>query len=303
MFNNLLNLNERNMSFDINSINNFNIPYPDIIGDNYRMDDLNLNNINNRNSGLIYDNIDSKTFETTFYQVFHHENDEEPEDFNYFCCDNNNNKKEKAKIFEIKKETKKGRLANNCTKKGKHNNKCIDNGTKAIINETTRASICPFLEDVAKEFTKTYNKRGYKFAPFKSNKFLIKGYNKMADFFDTSVKELSFNVENKAGLHNKRKINNLLEYEMNNDKIKVKKLNLLFNASYGGYLKSILNDSKYIKINGIEFYLGDNFKTLKDFYNTGDKVFTNDEKQMYKNNILEIMNRQKHTRKSRSKNE
>ena len=100
---------------------------------------------------------------------------------------------------------------------------------------------------------------------------------------------------------NKRKINALLEYELNNDHIKIKKLNLLFNAPIKAFEILILNDEKYINIEGNEFYLGDDFKTLKDYFNDGDKVFTDEEKEIYKNHIIKIMRKEVHTRNRKSK--
>ncbi len=52
---------------------------------------------------------------------------------------------------------------------------------------------------------------------------------------------------------------------------------------------AILNDEKYITIEGEDFYLGDNFKTLKDYFNEGSKVFTDAEKKEYKKRIIKIM--------------
>ena len=302
--------NDEKMSFDLDSNNYFNgyNLYGDSINGNDNMNDLDFNKMDNRKPGL-NNEVDSKTFETTFNKVFNPKEEEEsfktePDNFNIINNENINNNeivKEKEKIFKISKVKKKGRQRKNCTKEAKHNKKSMDNGTRAIINQSPRASICPFLEESAKEFSKIYNKRGYKLGPYKSNGFLVKNYKKQAEFFDTSVKKLLCNVNTKVGLHNKRKINNLLEYEMNNDNIKIKKLNLLFNAPNKIYMNAILDDDKYITINGHEFYLGDNFKTLKDYFNTGDKIFTNEEKQVYKKNILEIMNRKKHTRKPKNK--
>ena len=286
--------------------NGYNYSFSDSINDN-EMSDLNFNRMNDRRPGL-NNEIDSRTFETTFNQVFHPKEEDspltEPNDFNYMYMQNNNNNeipKEKEKIFEIEKVKKLGKYRKNCTKKAKHNKKSTDNGSRAIINKTGTDSICPFLEQEAKEFTKTYNKRGYKLAPYKSNQYLVKGCNYAADYCNTPVINLLSNVNTKAGLHNKRKINNLLDYEMNNDNIEIKKLNLLFNAPVRHYINAILDDNKYITINEHEFYLGDNFKTLKDYFNTGDKIFTNEEKEAYKKNILEIMNRKKHTRKPKHK--
>ena len=220
-------------------------------------------------------------------------------EYNDNCA--NKNLTKKKKIFEIKKVPKRGRDRKNCTKKGKHNNKCRDNACKSIINKGVSISICPFFQKVIKEFALNNNKRRFKLGPFKSNKYLEKGYNQISDFFGTSIKELFCNAKTKFGSLNKRKINALLEYELNNDHIKIKKLNLLFNAPIKAFEILILNDEKYINIEGNEFYLGDDFKTLKDYFNDGDKVFTDEEKEIYKNHIIKIMRKEVHTRNRKSK--
>ena len=220
-------------------------------------------------------------------------------EYNDNCA--NKNLTKKKKIFEIKKVPKRGRDRKNCTKKGKHNNKCRDNACKSIINKGVSISICPFFQKVIKEFALNNNKRRFKLGPFKSNKYLEKGYNQISDFFETSIKELFCNAKTKFGSLNKRKINALLEYELNNDHIKIKKLNLLFNAPIKAFEILILNDEKYINIGGNEFYLGDDFKTLKDYFNDGDKVFTDEEKEIYKNHIIKIMRKEVHTRNRKSK--
>lgn len=220
-------------------------------------------------------------------------------EYNDNCA--NKNLTKKKKIFEIKKVPKRGRDRKNCTKKGKHNNKCRDNACKSIINKGVSISICPFFQKVIKEFALNNNKRRFKLGPFKSNKYLEKGYNQISDFFETSIKELFCNAKTKFGSLNKRKINALLEYELNNDHIKIKKLNLLFNAPIKAFEILILNNEKYINIRGNEFYLGDDFKTLKDYFNDGDKVFTDEEKEIYKNHIIKIMRKEVHTRNRKSK--
>ena len=220
-------------------------------------------------------------------------------EYNDNCA--NKNLTKKKKIFEIKKVPKRGRDRKNCTKKGKHNNKCRDNACKSIINKGVSISICPFFQKVIKEFALNNNKRRFKLGPFKSNKYLEKGYNQISDFFETSIKELFCIAKTKFGSLNKRKINALLEYELNNDHIKIKKLNLLFNAPIKAFEILILNDEKYINIEGNEFYLGDDFKTLKDYFNDGDKVFTDEEKEIYKNHIIKIMRKEVHTRNRKSK--
>ena len=249
----------------------------------------------------------NSTFEISFPSIFN-KNPVEPDNCDYINYLNeyndncaNKNLTKKKKIFEIKKVPKRGRDRKNCTKKGKHNNKCRDNACKSIINKGVSISICPFFQKVIKEFALNNKKRGFKLGPFKSNKYLEKGYNQISDFFETSIKELFCNAKTKFGSLNKRKINALLEYELNNDHIKIKKLNLLFNAPIKAFEILILNDEKYINIEGNEFYLGDDFKTLKDYFNDGDKVFTDEEKEIYKNHIIKIMRKEVHTRNRKSK--
>ena len=64
---------------------------------------------------------------------------------------------------------------------------------------------------------------------------------------------------------------------------------------------AILNDEKYITIEDEDFYLGDDFKTLKDYFNEGNKVFTVAEKKEYKKRIINIIRREIHTRSKKSK--
>ena len=263
-------------------------------------------NMNNGKSNYKSENTNS-TFEISFPSIFN-KNPVEPDNCDYINYLNeyndncaNKNLTKKKKIFEIKKVPKRGRDRKNCTKKGKHNNKCRDNACKSIINKGVSISICPFFQKVIKEFALNNNKRRFKLGPFKSNKYLEKGYNQISDFFETSIKELFCNAKTKFGSLNKRKINALLEYELNNDHIKIKKLNLLFNAPIKAFEFLILNDEKYINIEGNEFYLGDDFKTLKDYFNDGDKVFTDEEKEIYKNHIIKIMRKEVHTRNRKSK--
>lgn len=263
-------------------------------------------NMNNGKSNYKSENTNS-TFEISFPSIFN-KNPVEPDNCDYINYLNeyndncaNKNLTKKKKIFEIKKVPKRGRDRKNCTKKGKHNNKCRDNACKSIINKGVSISICPFFQKVIKEFALNNNKRRFKLGPFKSNEYLEKGYNQISDFFGTSIKELFCNAKTKFGSLNKRKINALLEYELNNDHIKIKKLNLLFNAPIKAFEILILNDEKYINIEGNEFYLGDDFKTLKDYFNDGDKVFTDEEKEIYKNHIIKIMRKEVHTRNRKSK--
>ena len=266
---------------------------------------LGLNENNNGNNNYKLENT-SSTFEISFPNVFN-KNPVEPDnydDINSFNeynvnCVNKNLAKNK-KVFEIKKVPKRGRDKKNCTKKGKHNYKCRDNACKSIINKGVSISICPFFQKAIKEFDLKNNKRGFKLGPFKSNQYLQKDYHQISDFFGTSVKELFCNAKTKLGSFNKRKINALLEYEMNNEHIKIKKLNLLFNAPIEAFEILILNDEKFINIEGNKFYLGNDFKTLKDYFNDGDKVFTKEEKEIYKNHIIKIMKKEVHTRKKKS---
>lgn len=305
-----LNLLKRNNSLDLNNIsyfNNFAI-FSEDNDDNNSMLDLYINN------GKPFPPSNTfNAFETTFKTTFCPHNDlfsEEPNDCNnilYLKKDNINNDdnndetiiKENEKIFTIKKVPHRGRKRKNCTKKGKHNNKSIDNGIKSLINSSTSNAICPFLQKILKNFAKKHRKRGFLIGPFKSNKYLKEGYKKINQFFDTSVKELLFDVNTVASSNNENKINEFLEYEINNDKIELKELNMLFNASYKTYLKPILDDKKFVYIDGVKFDLGDDFKTLKDLFSTGNKIYTDEDKNKFKSHIYKIMNKEVHTRKGR----
>ena len=263
--------------------------------------------INRINHYIHFDNNPS-TFENTFITVFNNNNNEEPDNFVkeiYLNPSNNSNKEgpkpEKEPIFDIKVVMKKGRKTKISPITGPHNKKCLDNASNSIVNISAKESIIPFLQKALIIFALNNHKQKYRFGPFKSDQYLKNGLDTASYYFESSPKELFYSVETKIGQNNKRALGNLLEYELNNNDIKIKRLNLLFNAPIKVYEMAILNDEKYITIEGEDFYLGDNFKTLKDYFNEGSKVFTDAEKKEYKKRIINIIRREIHTRSKKSK--
>ena len=251
--------------------------------------------INRINHYINFDNNPS-TFENTFNTVFNNNSNEEPDNFVeeiYLNPSNNSNKEgpkpEKEPIFDIKVVMKKGRKTKISPIIGAHNNKCLDNASNSIVNISAKESIIPFLQKAVIKFALNNHKRKYRLGPFKSDQYLKNWLDTASYYFESSPKELFYSVETKIGQNNKRKLGNLLEYELNNNDIKTKKLNLLFNAPIKVYEMAILNDEKYITIEGEDFYLGDNFKTLKDYFNEGSKVFTDAEKKECKKRVIKIM--------------
>lgn len=262
--------------------------------------------INRINHYILLDN-NSSTFENTFNTVFNNNCNEEPDNFGeetYFNPSNNSNtegpKLKKELIFDIKAVMKKGRKTKISPITGMHNNKCLDNACKAIVNISAKESIIPFLQKALIKFALNNHKQKYRLGPFKSDQYLKNGLDIASYYFESSPKNLFYSDETKVGQNNKRTLDNLLEYELNNNDIKIKILNLLFNAPIKVYEMAILNDEKYITIEGEDFYLGDDFKTLKDYFNEGNKVFTDAEKKKYKKRIINIIKREIHTRSKKS---
>jgi hypothetical protein len=266
---------------------------------------LGINKINH--PYILLDNNPS-TFENTFNTVFNNNNNEEPDNFvekTYFNPSNNSNTEgsmsKKEPIFDIKAAMKKGRKTKISPITGAHNKKCLDNASNSIVNISAKESIIPFLQKAVIKFALNNHKLKYRLGPFKSDQYLKNGLDTASYYFESSPKELFYSVETKIGQNNKRTLGNLLEYELNNNDIKIKRLNLLFNAPIKVYEMAILNDEKYITIEDEDFYLGDDFKTLKDYFNEGNKVFTVAEKKEYKKRIINIIRREIHTRSKKSK--
>lgn len=266
---------------------------------------LGINKINH--PYILFDNNPS-TFENTFNTVFNNNNNEEPDNFvekTYFNPSNNSNTEgsmsKKEPIFDIKAVMKKGRKTKISPITGAHNKKCLDNASNSIVNISAKESIIPFLQKAVIKFALNNHKRKYRLGPFKSDQYLKNGLDTASYYFESSPKELFYSVETKIGQNNKRTLGNSLEYELNNNDIKIKRLNLLFNAPIKVYEMAILNDEKYITIEDEDFYLGDDFKTLKDYFNEGNKVFTVAEKKEYKKRIINIIRREIHTRSKKSK--
>ena len=218
-------------------------------------------------------------------------NFDEPNEFSIYLIEDINNKKQNSnnQIFNISKVPKvkvKGRPKKNSLGEKKHNCKSVDNASKSIINKCSKY-IFMFIQEHARLFSKKYKKRGYKVPYFKNNEHLLKGNKDKQKLFKRTIKDLLFDVKTNIGLSNLRKIQNLLDYELENDKIETKKLNILFNLQFKFYLEKMLNDEDLI-IDGVN-YVNDKYKTLKDMFTSGNKIFTNREKHKYKSYIIKIM--------------
>ena len=132
------------------------------------------------------------------------------------------------------------------------------------------------------------------------NKYLIKGNKEKLLLFNSPIKEIYYNtlpkrVKNKIKnekekySYNKDVLNNILNIEEENDQIELKQLNVKFNAEFKIYLDAYLKNRKNITVNGINFELNEEFKTLKDCFNEGENSYTKKEKEEFKKHLIEMI--------------
>ena len=121
------------------------------------------------------------------------------------------------------------------------------------------------------------------------NKFFNK---KIYDIFCDSVpKKLKEEFKNNRELyqHNKDIINILLENESKDENKQIKILNGLFNLRFKDFLTAYLNDETEIKIFGDIIISLNGFKTFGSCFNERKNMYTQNQKNLYKKNILELL--------------
>ena len=92
----------------------------------------------------------------------------------------------------------------------------------------------------------------------------------------------------------------MLDEEKNDPRVDIKKLNIIFNLSFGDFLIAYLNDLKEIKTND-NYIIGlKGFKTFRQCFNERKDKYTQAQKNMFRKNILDIIQGQTHNRKPRS---
>ena len=247
-------------------------------------------NIANANSNI--ENINTREFSN----IINNNNIKEPieESLN---TNNENllifNKKNSGKI--LFDNVRKGR-----PKKGEENKKnkihtknSCDNARKKICN-SCKLSIYDFIMEYVpsqlgiKLHIPTIEKQmGY------SKKSINKFFNKkIYDIFCDSVpKKLKEEFKNNRELyqHNKDIINILLENESKDENKQIKILNGLFNLRFKDFLTAYLNDETEIKIFGDTIISLNGFKTFGTCFNERKNMYTQNQKNLYKKNILELL--------------
>ena len=210
--------------------------------------------------------------------------------------DNKSQDKNKEAIF--------GRPSKDNPRKGKHTRKSKDNGIKVIITSCVRSMHNSLQKEIKAFIGKKKDKNG---RIIKSqlhvptiNKYLIKGNKEKLLLFNSPIKEIYYNtlpkrVKNKIKnekekySYNKDVLNNILNIEEENDQIELKQLNVKFNAEFKIYLDAYLKNRKNITVNGINFELNEEFKTLKDCFNEGENSYTKKEKEEFKKHLIEMI--------------
>jgi len=208
------------------------------------------------------------------------------------------------------KEIKRGRPSKNAPRKGKHTRTAKDNGSKVII-KCCLNSIHESLEENIKKFIGNKRNRNDKKINGKLhhptiNNYLTKGTNEKLSLFKSSLKTIYYNTipkrvpdkiknEKDKYCYNKEVLDNILALEQEKN-IKIKELNLKYEAKFQLYLEAFLNDKTFINVNGTKLNLG-KFKTLKDCFNEGEKSFSSKEKEDIKQYIYDIMDNNIKTKK------
>ena len=219
---------------------------------------------------------------------------------------NNNNTKvlKKKKLGRTPKE--------NASYKGKHSGKTPDNFSNKIIRYCMK-SIYRYLQKEIKSYAKTKKVRIRKLHMPTIKKYLVKGNTEKCILLETAVKTLFIDMipkrvkkeivnEREKYCHNKLIINRILKIEEDDKEAKEKTLDMRFNAEFNVYFKAFLSDEKNISINGINFVLNDEFKTIKDYYKEEKSEFTEKEKEECEEHINKIINRTIQFRTKKKKN-
>ena len=189
----------------------------------------------------------------------------------------------------------------------RHSREAPDNASKVFIRKCKSCIDQVFQAEIIEFLKKKNNSTIKKLNPPNIKNYLEKGNQLIIDLLKTPMKTLYENslprripneYKNKKDEYcekNKKNLNEILQLEENDEKIKIKELNMKFNAQFGIYLQAFLYDEKTVNINGIKFYLKD-FKTLKDCFNEGEDKFTEEKKIEVKKRIEKMMRDEIETR-------
>ena len=189
----------------------------------------------------------------------------------------------------------------------RHSREAPDNASKVFIRKCKSCIDQVFQAEIIEFLKKKNNSTNEKLNPPNIKNYLEKGNQLIIDLLKTPMKTLYENslprripneYKNKKDEYcekNKKNLNEILQLEENDEKIKIKELNMKFNAQFGIYLEAFLYDEKTVNINGIKFYLKD-FKTFKDCFNEGEDKFTEEKKIEVKKRIEKMMRDEIETR-------
>jgi hypothetical protein len=218
---------------------------------------------------------------------------------------NNNNPK-------VSKKNKLGRPSKeNASYKGKHSCKAPDNFTNKIIRFCLKG-VYIYLQKEIKSYAKSKKVRIRKLHMPTIKKYLVKGNTEKCILLETPVKTLFVDMipkrvkkeiekEREKYCHNKLIINKILKIEENDKEAKEKTLDMRFNAGFNVYFKAFLNNEKNISINGMNFILSEEFKTIEDYYKEEKSEFTEKEKEECEEHINKIINRKIQIRTKKKK--
>ena len=189
----------------------------------------------------------------------------------------------------------------------RHSREAPDNASKVFLRKCKSCIDQVFQAEIIEFLKKKNNSTIKKLNPPNIKNYLEKGNQLIIDLLKTPMKTLYENslprripneYKNKKDEYcekNKKNLNEILQLEENDEKIKIKELNMKFNAQFGIYLEAFLYDEKTVNINGIKFYLKD-FETLKDCFNEGEDKFTEEKKIEVKKRIEKMMRDEIETR-------
>ena len=189
----------------------------------------------------------------------------------------------------------------------RHSREAPDNASKVFLRKCKSCIDQVFQAEIIEFLKKKNNSTIKKLNPPNIKNYLEKGNQLIIDLLKTPMKTLYENSlprripnenKNKKDEYcekNKKNLNKILQLEENDEKIKIKELNMKFNAEFRIYLEAFLYDEKTVNINGIKFYLKD-FKTFKDCFNEGEDKFTEEKKIEIKKRIEKMMRDEIETR-------
>ena len=189
----------------------------------------------------------------------------------------------------------------------RHSREAPDNASKVFIRKCKSCIDQVFQAEIEEFLKKKNNSTNEELNELNINNYLNKGNQLIIALLKTHMKTLYENslprripneYKNKKDEYcekNKKYLNKILQLEENDEKIKIKELNMKFNAQFRIYLEAFLYDEKTVNINGIKFYLKD-FETLKDCFNEGEDKFTEEKKIEVKKRIEKMMRDEIETR-------